>query len=424
GKIEGHIVEFTVGEDGVITREVVKEKPVEKPQSLIASIGAMLSSTGDANTETVTEHVSAEPIDVVNYKEIEFEKVDANNHETKLEGAVFEVHYKEKDTDKDYSPLKVKKTVDGQEKEVNMTVTSGKDGKFKLPISKDGYYALVETKAPNGYTKATGKIREFKLENGKVKTYEKDPIKASHKSSDKGQISSEIISYDKDKKTFRQRIIINPNHAEITIPSYDSYIRIKENDWKITPKYGATHKDGIGGLVNVAILKKNPDAKKGEKKSIAELEAKDYREVDAVSFTTAGNITGSRYGLKDMLGETSTTDEPLTTTDAIVMEFSGKLDDNNNTGTADQLFELIFDSSIKDNVSDKLNVNALAENKPIYADHDSKNPIQVENKKTQLPMTNGLAAWIGFTIIGLVLMVLAVWYYNRKKNKTVDISSK
>lgn len=429
GKIEGHIQEFTVGEDGVITREVVREKPTEEANNFIGKMQAFGSSlanklTGSENTEKVTEPVSAEPIDVVNYKEIEFEKVDANNHETKLEGAVFEVHYKEKDTDKDYSPLKVKKTVDGQEKEVNMTVTSGKDGKFKLPISKDGYYALVETKAPNGYTKATGKIREFKLENGKVKTYEKDPIKASHKSSDKGQISSEIISYDKDKKTFRQRIIINPNHAEITIPSYQSYIRIKENDWKITPKYGATHKDGIGGLVNVAILKKNPDAKKGEKKSIAELEAKDYREVDAVSFTTAGNITGSRYGLKDMLGETSTTDNPLTTTDAIVMEFSGKLDSTNDTGTADQLFELIFDSSIKDNVSDKLNVNALAENKPIYADHNSNNPIQVENKKTQLPMTNGLAAWIGFTIIGLVLMVLSVWYYNRKKNKTVDISSK
>ena len=429
GKIEGHIVEFTVGEDGVITREVLREKATEDTNSLLGKMGAFGSSlanklTGSENTEKVTEPVSAEPIDVVNYKEIEFEKVDANNHETKLEGAVFEVHYKEKDTDKDYSPLKVKKTVDGQEKEVNMTVTSGKDGKFKLPISKDGYYALVETKAPNGYTKATGKIREFKLENGKVKTYEKDPIKASHKSSDKGQISSEIISYDKEKGTFRQRIIINPNHAEITIPSYQSYIRIKENDWKITPKYGATHKDGIGGLVNVAILKKNPDAKKGEKKSIAELEAKDYREVDAVSFTTAGNITGSRYGLKDMLGVESTTDEPLTTTDAIVMEFSGKLDDNNNTGIADQLFELLFDSSIKDNVNDKLNVKALAENKPIYADHDTNKPIQVENKKTQLPMTNGLAAWIGFTIIGLVLMVLAVWYYNRKKNKAIDISSK
>ena len=32
-----------------------------------------------------------------------------------------------------------------------MTVTSGENGKFSLNISKDGYYALKETKAPKGY---------------------------------------------------------------------------------------------------------------------------------------------------------------------------------------------------------------------------------------------------------------------------------
>ena len=421
-KIEGHIQEFTVGEDGVITRQVVKEEPTEKPQSLIASIGVMVGSvasalTGDANTETVTEPVSKEPINVINYKEIEFEKVDGNDHNTKLKGAKFEVHYKEKDTDKDYSPLKVKKTVDGGEQEVIMTATSGKDGKFKLPITKDGYYALVETKAPSGYSKIPGNIREFKLENGKLQTLEKDPLKASHKTSTKGKISSEIISYDKKKKTFKQRIIINPNHAEITIPSYQSYIRIKENDWKITPKFKNTdpNKLNVGGEVNVAILKKDGG------KTLANLEEKDYKKVDAISFTTAGNITGSRYGLKDMLGETSTTDNPLKTTDAIVMEFSGKLDEGNTSGVADQLFELIFDSAIEDSVNDKLNVKALAENKPIYADHDTKNPIEVENKKVILPKTNGLSAWIGFTIIGLLLMLLAVYYYNRKKNKEAKI---
>lgn len=376
---------------------------------MVGSVASAL--TGDPNIETVTEPVSKEPINVINYKEIEFEKVDGNDHDTKLKGAEFEVHYKEKETDTKYEPVKVKKTVDGKEQEVTMTARSGENGKFKLPITKDGYYALVETKAPDNYSKIPGNIREFKLENGKVKTLEKDPIKASHKSSDKGQITSEILSYDKKKGTFKQRIIINPNHDKMTIPSYDSYIRIKENDWKITPKYGATHPNGIGGEVNVAILKKGGD------KTLANLKDTDYKKVDAISFTTAGNITGSRYGLKDMLGETSTTDNPLKTTDAIVMEFSGKLDEGNTSGVADQLFELIFDSAIEDSVNDKLNVKALAENKPIYADHDTTNPIEVENKKVFLPRTNGLGAWIGFTIIGLLLMLLAVYYYNRKKNK-------
>ena len=422
GKIEGHIEEFTVGEDGVITRDVVKEKPKVEAASLLGKMQALGNSvtnaiTGSDNTETVTEPVSKEPIDVVNYKEIEFEKVDANDKSKKLEGAEFEVHYKE--TEKaDYKALKVKKTVDGEEKEVTMTATSGKDGKFKLPITKDGYYALVETKAPNGYTKVPGNIRQFKLENGKVQTYEKDPIKASHKSSDKGQISSEIISYDKENGTFRQRIIINPNHKSMTIPSYQSYIRIKENDWKITPKYkeALNKENGIGGLVNVAVLKKDGG------KTLADLKDKDYKKFDAISFTTAGNITGSRYGLKEMLGITSTTDEPITTTDAIVMEFNGKLDANNDTGKADQLFELIYNSEIKDSVNDKLNVDAVAEGKPIYADHNSKNPIQVENRKAEYPFTKSVGTVI-FTVIGLFFMVLGGYYYSRKKNKGLEIGN-
>ena len=415
-KIEGHIQEFTVGEDGVITRQVAKEKPTEKPQSLIASIGSMLGSvasaiTGNDNTETVTEPVSKEPINVINYKEIEFEKVDGNNHNTKLEGAEFKVYYKE-DKNGDYKELKVKKTVDGREQEVTMTVTSGEKGKFKLPITKDGYYALEETKAPENYSRIPGKIREFKLENGKIQTLEKDPLKASHKTSTKGKISSEIISVDKDKKTFKQRIIINPNHESMTIPSNQSYIRIKENDWKITPKYKDSTGNGTGkgGEVKVALLKKDGT------KTLADLKDTDFKPYDAISFTTVDKITGSRYGLKEMLGITSTTDESITT-DSIVMEFTGKLDENNTTGTADQLFELVFDSSIDDDVRDKLNVKTIAEGKPAYADHDSKNPIVVENRKATYPLTGAMGI-IGFLVIGGIMMATAYYKYRRKRRES------
>lgn len=418
-KIEGHIQEFTVGEDGVITRQVVKEKPSEKPQSMIAKFGAVASSAANAiigkeNTETVTEPVSKEPINVINYKEIEFEKVDGNDKSKKLEGAEFEVHYKE--TEKaDYKALKVKKTVDGEEKEVTMTATSGENGKFKLPISKDGYYALVETKAPDNYSKIPGNIREFKLENGKVQTLEKDPLKASHKTSTKGKFTSEILSVDMKNKTFKQRIVINPNHKEMTIPSNQSYIRIKETDWKITPKYKEALKQehGIGGLVNVAILKKDGG------KTLANLEEKDFKKFDAISFGTAGNLTGSRYGLKEMLEKEDVANSSITTTDSIVMEFTGKLDDGNDTGIADQLFELVFDSGIDDSVSDKLNVKALANNEPIYADHDQKDPIQVENRKAEYPHTGGMGTLI-FTLAGLVLMSAAAYVYSRKRGVSYD----
>ena len=414
-KVEGHMAEFIVAEDGSITRRVVKEKQTSEEGNLLAKAGAVLKSavnavTGNDNTESVTEPIGLEPIEVVNYKDIEFVKVDGDETTKKLEGAEFEVYYKANETDTKYEPVKVKKTVDGEEKEVTKTVTSGKDGKISLNLTKPGYYALKETKAPEGYTKIPGYIKEFRVENGKVQTLEKDPLKASHKTSTKGMITSEILSVDKENKTFKQRIIINPNHDTMTVPSYESYIRIKENDWKITPKYkdAMNQKDGVGGLVNVALLKKDGD------KTLESLTKDDFKKYDAISFQNAGGTLGSRYGLKEMLGITSTTDEIMTTTDSIVMEFTGKLDENNTTGTADQLFELVFESGIDDQVSDTLNIESLASDKPTYGDYTGTEPIQVENTKTKYPLTGGIGALI-FAIIGAGLMTAAYIGYKRKK---------
>ena len=401
-KIEGHIVEFTVGKNGVITRQVVGETPV----------GSGGGSTPTESTTPVTEEISIEPIEVVNYKDIEFVKVDAVNHDTTLANAEFEVWYKE-DPNTEYAALKEKKTVGGEEKEVTKTVTSDKDGKFSLNLTKPGYYALKETKAPEGYSKMPGYIKEFRVKNGKVQVLEKDPLKASHKTSTKGKITSEIISVDKKNNTFKQRIVINPNHETMTIPSYESYIRIKENDWKITPKYKETHTNGIGGLVNVALLKKDGN------KTLDDLTEDDFKEYDAISFQNAGGTIGSRYGLKEMLGETSTTDKPITTTDSIVMEFSGKLDDKNTSGTADQLFELVFDSSIDDQISDSLNIESLASNNPAYGDYTGTEPIKVENKKAEYPWTGGMGTFI-FTSCGLALMGLAYLSYRRKRGLVID----
>ena len=414
-KIEGHIEEFTVGTDGVITRQVVKpaEEKSEEAQTLRAKVADAVENladrlTGNTEPETYTETISNEPINVVNYKDIEFEKVDGNDKTKKLAGAEFEVWYKE-NVDDEYQAYKI--TKDG--KEVTKTVTSGEDGKISLNLTKPGYYALKETKAPDGYTKMPGYIKEFRVENGKVQILEKDPLKASHKTSTKGLLTSEIISVDKENKTFKQRIVINPNHTEMTIPSYQSYIRIKENDWKITPKYkDALNKPaGIGGLVNVAVLKKDGD------KTLENLTKDDYKKYDAISFDTVGGITGSRYGLKEMLGTTATTDKPITTTDSIVMEFTGKLDANNTTGTADQLFELVFESGIDDQVSDKLNVDVLTSGKPSYGDYTGTAPIQIENRKATFPLTGALGI-IGFLVAGAVMMATAYYKYRRKRRES------
>lgn len=425
-KIEGHIEEFTVEANGTITRLVEKPKAdttdTNENSSTLSRVAGVLKSAAEAiagdTTEKVSQAAGIAPINVVNYKDIEFIKVDGDKKETFLPGAEFEVWYKA--TEKgDYAPYKIKTTEDGKEVEKTKTVTSGTDGKFVINPSKPGYYALKEIKAPKGYGKMPGWIKEFKLENGKIQVLEKDLTKASHKTSAKSLITSEIISVDKANGTFKQRIIINPNHETMTVPSYESYIRIKENDWKITPKFKENHTNGIGGEVNVALLKKNPNTENGEKGSIDDLEEKDFTKMDAYSFQSAGGTLGSRYSLKEMLGETSTTDQPIKTTDSIVMEFTGKLDANNKTGTAEQLFELVFDSQIDDSIEDELDLSILAGDKPLYGDYDTTKAIELENRKAEYPLTGGRGTLI-FTVAGLMLMSAAAYVYKRKRGVSYD----
>lgn len=120
----------------------------------------------------VDEPVGNGPINIINYKDIEFVKVDAvldgENKKIFLPDAVFEVYMKDKDGK--YQPVKTK---NDKGEEVTMTVTSDKDGKFKPKVNKVGDYALKEIKAPEGYAKIPGWIREFRLADGKLYTLEK-----------------------------------------------------------------------------------------------------------------------------------------------------------------------------------------------------------------------------------------------------------
>ena len=439
-KIEGHIEEFTVDKDGIITREVTRPKGSDAPggttpadgtqpdtpkpgtgtttQSLRENVlntvanavnKAVEALTGE-ETETVNEPIGTEPINVVNYKNIEFVKVDGDDNTNTLAGAVFEIHYKETETG-DYGVLTKKEIIDGEEVDKPITVTSGEDGKFKLPISKDGYYALVETKAPDNYTKAPGYIREFKLESGSISVLEKDPLKASLTRGKKGQIVSQVLSVDKDKKTFTQRIVINPKHESLTGINDTSYLRILENGWIITPK---SNTEIGGGQIKVALLKENPDTEQGEKKSIGELEDTDFKTYDPVSYTTVGTDTGSRYSLKALLGKANETTD-ISTTDTIVVEYTGTLDDI--TKPVEQKAEFIIDNTILDNADYSLDINTLSSTGPIYVDLNKSNitPIPVENRKAEYPLTGGPGMWIGFTIVGLAVMIGGAYIYHKRK---------
>ena len=425
--IDGHAAEFTVGDDGVITRKVTKpkdqtpvgEKPGDKPKEGESPINPAGENQGadpgttpdkpkDTNVEMVTvdEPVGNGPINIINYKDIEFVKVDAvldgENKKVFLPGAVFEV-YKKDDKGK-YQPVKIK---NDKGEEVTMTVTSDKDGKFKPKVNKVGDYALKEIKAPDGYAKIPGWIRKFRLADGKLYTLEKDPIKASHTDSPGGMITSEVLTVDKDNRTFTQRIVINPNHKDFTIPNFQSYLRIFENDWSITPKVEGENK---GGKVKVALIGKDST------KKISELEGNDFKEYSPVIYKPeAGNIR-SAYSLKGITGN-GQKDGQVTTTDTIVVEYTGTLAQGKTK--VDQKAEVILNYSITDQVDYSLDWTVLTENKPVYDEYDLTKPVEVENRKAEYPHTGGMGTLI-FTLAGLVLMSAAAYVYSRKRGVSYD----
>ncbi|MFR1138037.1 MAG: LPXTG cell wall anchor domain-containing protein, partial [Anaerococcus vaginalis] len=49
----------------------------------------------------------------------------------------------------------------------------------------------------------------------------------------------------------------------------------------------------------------------------------------------------------------------------------------------------------------------------------AENRILVTNKKAQYPSTGGPGVWIGYTILGLIMMFVAVLTYSKRKDKLI-----
>lgn len=334
------------------------------------------------------------PIKVVNNKPIEFVKVDADDKNAFLKGAEFEVHYKAKETD----PYQVYK-VDGKV----VTATSGDNGKFTIPVSKDGYYALKETKAPNGYLNLPGHIKEFKVENGKVKVLEKDPLKASLTKGANNMLTSEIIEVDKDKGTFKQRLVINPENTSWTFDESDTLLQLDVNNWNVSDKYRT---------IKVATLEKD--------KSIADLKDTDFKEVNPRNQQYDRNPLV--YSITNMYNTGDyTKPEPkianIVTEKALVVEITGTITDKTKAvDLKPEVNSRAFSSSI-DLVNYKLDINKMSEGKGTYVDYESKDPIQVENYKATFPHTGAMGI-IGFIVVGVVMMATAYYKYRRKRRES------
>ena len=344
-------------------------------------------------TEEIFQEVDGTvPIEIVNNKPIEFEKVDADDNAKKLEGAIFEVWYKDKE-DGTYAPYKVKAA---NNKEETMKVTSGKNGKFKLEVTKDGYYALKEIKAPAEYGKFPGYIKEFKLDKGKLQVLEKDPSKASLTRGDKGMMTSQILEVNEKDKTFKARLIINPEHKNFTYDNGSAELLISEKNWNIYPT------DRFGGVISYAQLEKD--------KNLDSLKPEDFK---TRSIDGSSNNVYSYY--LHNLPENNTTGS-VTTTNALVIEFTGKFKDNVDL-SEDLTFKIKDTSKEYDNLTYSLDMSKFTSGKPTYI--DAKTPIPVENRKAEYPHTGGMGTLI-FTVSGLILMTAAAYVYSRKRRTSYD----
>ena len=347
------------------------------------------NAEGTGTSEIYQEVSETIPIKVVNNKPIEFIKVDADNGNI-LPGAEFKVLYKEKEDGK-YDDYKV----DGK----LVTVKSDDKGKFSLNVSKDGYYALEETKAPDGYSKFPGYIKEFKLENGKIQVLEKSS-KQGTVQTDNNIISSQTIEVNEKDKTFKQRIILNPNQKEWHFDGGDTQLRLYEDNWTVNT---------TGKKIRYAVL--------DEGKSISDLKEGDFKEFEPRS----SSANPLMYAVARMYGESnytkpSTTNSEIYTNKSLVVEFTGKLEDSVTSPISIKM-DMNSDHWKYSELTYSLDYDKISKEDKVYVDYESQDPIKVENRKGEYPLTGAMGI-IGFLVVGAVVMATAYYKYRRKRRES------
>lgn len=390
--------EFVVNSNGKIIRKTIGDKPDE---------------------EKDTEEDGIVPIYIENKKEqkISFKKVDASNKDKKLAGAKFEVWYKKDKGEEKYSTTALKlyeKTSGGKTERLVLkdgetaptgytnvdNFTTGKDGKIEFTFYENGYYALKETKAPSGYITPRDYVKEFVVKDGKVQILEKDPLKASLTKGANSMITSEIREVDKDKGTFKQRLVINPGHTQWTFDEHDTLLQLDVNNWNVSDNYRT---------IKVATLEKG--------KTVADLKDTDFKEVNPRNqgYNTNPLIYSipSLYNANDYT-KPSPTISNLVTEKGLVVEITGTITDKTKAvDLKPEVYSRAFTTSI-DKVSYKLDINNMSEGNGTYIDYVSKDPIQVENHKATFPHTGALGIF-GFLIAGAIIMTTSYYKYRKKK---------
>ena len=411
-KAEDPVAEFDVDENGRIIRKDTK-----------TPVGGTAEDASNKEEED-----GIKPIEIVNKKEqkISFVKVDANNKDKKLAGAKFEVWYKAKKEDTEYTKLKLyEKTTDGKTERLAVkegeniptgftpvkddNFTTGKDGLVEFKFYDSGYYGIKEVKAPKGYIAPKGFVKEFIYKDGKL--YEARQSYMSMSLS-RASLMNRITYgwYHEDTYT----LTVNPDNMMIDYPKADG-----ENSKSILTLSGFKS----NGTVKVYLKAKGQEVQKTGYVPTFEFTNNQDLAIDlnkAIASIKAGSDT------------TGTTD--IKSDDSIVLEIKEetswntevkrnvKLDikDKNASQLISENKDITVEASFAsggDNIYfGTKKFDSLPEIKPEkQSDGTYKiTPIEIENKKGEYPHTGALGIF-GFLIAGAIIMTTSYYKYRKKK---------
>ena len=211
-------------------------------------------------------------------------------------------------------------------------------------------------------------------------------------------ITSEILEVDKEKGTFKQRIILNPNHTSWKFDAIDTQLRIVENGWKVNSL----------NTIRTAILPKD--------KSIDQLTNSDFITSVENDERYFNNEQCIKYQVRELYRiPWDPNVQYQTRTDSVVVEVEGKL---NQAVTNLNLKSYIQHDLLNiDTVNSEFDINNLSSDKGKYINYESQDPIQVENRKAEYPLTGAMGI-IGFLVVGAVMMATAYYKYRRKKKES------
>ncbi|EEI81895.1 SpaA isopeptide-forming pilin-related protein, partial [Anaerococcus tetradius] len=403
----------------------IKEIPLDgytKPPEWIAFFdvnkdGKIVNVTTNADKENLDQSGVPKPVgngeevdQVVSHKllndkifKIRYKKIDALTKKT-LKGGSFELLYREKEKDeagKEVPWTNVKEKKDGRE--VNVARPADADGLIEFEITKPGYYAIKEAKAPAGYVKPfdkNGIVKDFILKDGKL--YEKSMFDFEAARDTRVHRITDVFYYE---DTYQ--LTINPDHKNLDYKkkessTYKSKLSLSGLDSSATVemrlKKKASTKDETfkidlkpsNGKLDIDL---NEIVQKLEAKNMNLSDLGDYSTDDAIKLEIKQDIYSGDQNVKvdlDLVGYKESKTYNIPSTDFPTFYSNKKFNSNK---------EII---TVKD---DKTKIE------------QNKDPIEVENRKVELPRASGIGNMLIYYLIGLLVMLLGILVYYKKKKK-------